>query len=124
LLNSQQYQKYARGDDRERVTNVRQAAEMLFTPKKQVTDQPVPASGLPSEPSAHKPRFLRALPPASVRREQAEVPTGSQQPMTGEIPSSHFARMRTWVEYGMRTAQAAAVYGVAVGVIERILRQI
>ena len=71
-----------------------------------------------------KPRILRALPPAPARHEQAEVPAGSQQPMTSEIPNSHIAHIRTWVEYGMTTAQAAGVYGVAVGVIERILRQI
>jgi hypothetical protein len=43
--------------------------------------------------------------------------------MTSEIPSSQFARIRAWVKYGMTAAQVAGVYGVAVGVIERILRQ-
>jgi hypothetical protein len=124
LLNSQQHQHHARGDDRERMTSTRRAAEALFTPKKQVTEQPVPASVVPSEPSARKPRILRALPPAPVRRAQAEAPVGSEQPMTSEIPSSQFARIRIWVEYGMTAAQAAAAYGVPVGVIERILRQI
>ena len=42
---------------------------------------------------------------------------------TTEIPRSQFARIRVWAEYGMTAAQVAAVYGVAVGVIERILRQ-
>ncbi len=43
--------------------------------------------------------------------------------MTTEIPISQFARIRAWVEYGMTAAQVTEVYGVAVGVIERILRQ-
>ena len=119
MPNSQQHQHDAHGDARERVAIARQAAEMLFTPKKHVIDQPVPA-----EPSSRKPRILRALPPTSVRHEQVEELAGSQQPMTSEIPNSHIARIRTWVKYGMTTTQAAAVYGVAVGVIERILRQI
>ena len=42
---------------------------------------------------------------------------------TIEIPRSQFARIRSGVEYGMTAAQVAAVYGVAVGAIERILRQ-
>jgi transposase-like protein len=33
------------------------------------------------------------------------------------------ARIRTWVNYGLTISQVAEVYGVAVGVIERILRE-
>ena len=40
-----------------------------------------------------------------------------------EISSSQLARIHTWVKYGMTAAQVAGVYGVAVDVIERILRQ-
>jgi hypothetical protein len=39
------------------------------------------------------------------------------------IPRSHHASIPTWVNYGMTVPQVAKVYGVAVGVIERILRQ-
>jgi hypothetical protein len=123
LLNTQQLQHSVRGDDRERMTNARQAAEALFTPKRQVTEQPVPASVPPAEPSARKPRILSALPPAPVCREQGDAPTISEERMTTEIPRSQFARIRVWTEYGMTAAQVAAVYGVAVGAIERILRQ-
>jgi hypothetical protein len=63
------------------------------------------------------------LPPAPVCREQGEAPASSEEQMTTEIPRSQFARIRVWAEYGMTAAQVAAVYGVAVGVIERILRQ-
>jgi hypothetical protein len=123
LLNSQEQQHYVRGDDRERMTSARQAAEALFTPKRQVTERPVPASVPPSEPSARKPRVLRALPPAPSRHDQDEAPARSEERMTTEIPISICANSRMGGEYGMTAAQVAAVYGVAVGAIERILRQ-
>jgi len=40
-----------------------------------------------------------------------------------EIPASQFARIRTWVKYGMTVFQVAQVYGVTVEEIERILRK-
>ena len=123
MLNTQQLQHSGRGDDRERVASARQAAEALFPPKRQVTEQPVPDSVPPAEPSARKPRILSALPPAPVRREQGAAPTISEERMTTEIPRSQFARIRVWAEYGMTAAQVAAVYGVPVGAIERILRE-
>lgn len=123
MLNSQEQQHYVRGDDREPMTSARQAAEALVTPKRQVTERPVPASVPPSEPSARKPRVLRALPPAPSRHDQAEASARSEERMTTEIPISQVARIRAWVEYGMTAAQVAEVYGVAVGVIERVLRQ-
>jgi hypothetical protein len=43
--------------------------------------------------------------------------------MTPEIPRSQFARVRAWAKYGMTASQAAEVYGVAVGEVERILRK-
>jgi len=119
LLNSKQQQHY----DRERMTNARQAAEALFTPTRQVTEQPVPGSVPSAEPSARKPRVLRALPPVPVRRASGEAPARPRQRMTTEIPSSHFARIRAWAEYGMTAAQVAEVYGVPVSSIERILRE-
>jgi hypothetical protein len=123
LLNRQQLTHYVRGDDRERMTSARQATEALFTPKRQVLEQPVSDFVPPAEPLARKPRILSALPPARVRCEQGEAPASSEERMTTEIPRSQFARIRVWAEYGMTAAQVAAVYGVAVGVIERILRQ-
>ena len=44
--------------------------------------------------------------------------------MPPKIPRSQFARIRTWVKYGMTAAQVAQVYGVAVADIEHILRKI
>jgi hypothetical protein len=101
LLNSQEQQHSVRGDDRERMTSARQVAEALFTPKRQVTEQPVADSVPPAEPSARKPRILSALPPAPVRREQGEALASSEGQMTTEIPRSQFARIRVWAEYGM-----------------------
>ena len=121
MRNSQQLRHYDRGDDREGTTSAREAAEALFTPKSQVSEQPDSLS--PAEPSARKPRILSALRPSPVRREQGEAPARSQERLTTEIPSSHFARIRAWVEYGMTAAQVAGIYGVAVDVIESILPQ-
>jgi hypothetical protein len=36
------------------------------------------------------------------------------------IPPAHFARIRSWVKYGMTLAQVAEVYKVPVGEIARI----
>ena len=119
MLNSKQQQHH----DRERTTNARQAAEALFTPTRQVTGQPVPGPVPPAEPSARKPRVLRALPPVPFRRDEGEAPARPKRRMTTQIPSSQFARIRAWAEYGMTAAQVAQVYGVAVSTIERILRE-
>jgi hypothetical protein len=121
LLNSPQQQRSLGGDDRERIASARQAAEALFTSGKQVIEHP--GSVPPSEPSPRKPRILRALPPAPSSRDQAAVLYSSEERAATQVPSSQFARIRAWVEYGMTAAQVAAVYGVAVGAIERILRQ-
>jgi hypothetical protein len=51
------------------------------------------------------------------------MPISSDQRMMIEIPSSQSARIRTWMKYGMTAAQVAGVDGVAVDVIERILRR-
>jgi hypothetical protein len=66
---------------------------------------------------------LKALSPAPAGHEESRGPVDSEQRIRPAIPKSQFARIRTWVEYGMTTAQVAAVYGVAVDVIESILRK-
>jgi hypothetical protein len=58
-----------------------------------------------------------------ARAEPVDPAGFSEPPMTREIPRSEFARIRAWMKYGMTVAQVAGVYGVAVGAIERILRQ-
>jgi hypothetical protein len=66
---------------------------------------------------------LPILSPAPVRNEEAAAPVNPEPRTTREIPRSHHARIRTWVNYGLTVSQVAEVYGVAVGVIERILQQ-
>jgi hypothetical protein len=111
-----------RDDDRERVTRARQTAEALFTPKRQVAEPTVSGSHPPADPPARKPRVLGISPPAAVRPEAAEPPVGADQRIMPEVPPSQFARIRSWVKYGMTPAQVAKVYGVSAGDIERIIR--
>jgi hypothetical protein len=106
-----------RNDERERITRARRAAEALFKSNRQLIKQSL-SDSLPSvDQAGRKPRVLKALSPA------AGAPVDSEQRIRPAIPKSQFARIRTWVEYGMTAAQVAAVYGVAVDVIEGILRQ-
>jgi hypothetical protein len=63
--------------------------------------------------------LLKALSPAPVGHEEGRAPVDPEQRTTPEIPKSQFARIRTWVEYGMTAAQVAAVYGVAIEVIRQ-----
>jgi hypothetical protein len=122
-LLSRQQQPHSRGDDRERITRARQAAEALFTPKRPLSEPSIPESLTSADHSVRKPRVLRILPASPVRREEVTAPVRSEPPRTREIPRSEFARIRAWMKYGMTVAQVAGVYGVAVGAIERILRQ-
>jgi hypothetical protein len=66
---------------------------------------------------------LAILSPAPVRDEEVAASVNPEPRTTRQIPRSHHARIRTWVKYGMTIPQVAEVYGVAVGVIERILRR-
>lgn len=123
LLNHRQQQHHLRGDDRERITSARRAAEALFTPKRQ-PDEPSVSDPVPSvERPARKPRVLAILSPAPVRNKEVAAPVNPEPRTTRQIPRSHHARIRTWVNYGMTIPQVAEVYGVAVGVVERILRR-
>ena len=51
------------------------------------------------------------------------APVNPEPRTTRQVPRSHHGRIRTWVNYGMTIPQVAEVYGVAVGVIERILQR-
>jgi hypothetical protein len=63
------------------------------------------------------------LSPAPVRSKEIAAPVNPEPRTAREIPRSQHARIRTWVDYGMTVPQVAEVYGVAVGVIERVLRE-
>jgi hypothetical protein len=67
----------------------------------------------------------RALDPVAGTGPQQEVaaPVDPEPRTTRQVPRSEHVRIRTWVEYGLTIPQVAEVYGVAVGVIERILRR-
>jgi hypothetical protein len=121
LLNRPQQQRQFRSDDREQITSARQAAEALFTPKPEVTEQPV------SDPSqsdkARKPRVLPILAPAPIRQETIDTPSPSEPATAHDIPAKKSAQLRTLVEYGMTVSQVADIYGVPVETIERILQK-
>jgi len=123
ILFTRRQQPHPRRDDSDRMIKARQEAEALFASKRPISE----ASALNAPPwadqSVRKPRILTALSTAPARREKGEALVASEQRITPEIPHSQFARIRAWVKYGMTAAQVAAVYGVAVGVVERILRQ-
>ena len=110
-----------RNDERERVTRARRAAEALFTSNRQLIKHSDSLSSV--DQAARKPRVLKALSPAPAGHEGSRGPVDSEQRIRPAIPKSQFARIRTWVEYGMTVAQVAAVYGVAVDVIKGILRK-
>jgi hypothetical protein len=114
-----------RDDERERVTRARRAAEALFTAKRAIVGESgLPDHRMPSPDRAtRKPRVLKALSTTPVRDEAATARVNPEPRVTSEIPKSQFGRIRAWVNYGMTAAQVAAVYGVAVEVIERILSQ-
>jgi hypothetical protein len=111
-----------RDDDRERVSRARQTAEALFAPKLQVAEPTVSGSLPPADPPARKPRVLGISSPAVVRPEAAEPSAGADQRIMPEVPPSQFARIRSWVKYGMTPVQVAKVYGVSASDIERIIR--
>ncbi len=120
---SRQQQPHPRGDDGERVTRARHAAEVLFAPKRQVVEPSVSASPSSADQPARKPRVLGILSPVPVRLEGIKAPVAPESQTTREIPRSKFERIRGLVKYGMTVSQVAKVYGVAVDNIERILRQ-
>jgi hypothetical protein len=101
-------------DDRARTARARQAAEALFAPKPPVTEL-VAGRDPPADQSARQRRVLETSSPVPVRPEVVEAP------VSPVIPTAHFARIRTWVRYGMAVAQVAQVYGVPVREVERVL---
>jgi hypothetical protein len=123
ILFTRRQQPHPYGNDRERIIKARQEAEALFTSKRPISEPSVPHPQTPAEQSPRKPRILRALSTPRVHHEEDQAPVCAEERLTREIPSSQFGRIRAWVKYGMTAAQVAGLYGVAVGAIERILRQ-
>jgi hypothetical protein len=121
LLNRSQHQHDDRGDNRDRVTSARQAAEALFSPKKQVSEQSTREALSPAGELLRKPRVLAISSTEPGHHKEVGLPIGPKEDPTPEIPRSQFSRIRAWVRYGMTPSQVAEVFGVAVGEIERIL---
>jgi hypothetical protein len=116
-LLSRQDQSHPRSDNRERITRARQAAEALFTAKPPV-GPPAIAPPMPADRSARKPRVLQVIPPPAPAR---EPDTRAAPAALAEISPSQIARIRTWIEYGMKVAEVAQLYSVPVAEIERLL---
>jgi hypothetical protein len=106
---------------REEVTNARHAAEALFKPKGQPTAHQAGEFSSPVDQPARKPRILRMVTSTPVRSQQVASPIVRAKRMAQSIPASQIPRIRTWLQYGMTIPQVARLYGVAVGVIERLL---
>jgi hypothetical protein len=121
LLERSQHQYPTHGDDRQRITRAREAAEALFQPKQQVTKPSGVEGSRSAEPPVREPRVLSISPPAHP--EKAEAPINHEPEMPPAISASQVARMRTWVKYGMTVSQVAQVCGVPDGEIERLLRK-
>jgi hypothetical protein len=101
--------------DHEENHRTHQAAEALFAPKRQIAEPAAPA---------RKPRILSAVRVEPARIEAIGTPINPAPPKPSEkIPASHFARIRTWLRYGMTITQVAKIYEVTIGDIERILRE-
>ena len=122
LLDRLRQQVLAGGDDRQQTTRAREAAEALFAPKRPMPKALAIKSPSPAEASARKPRVL-SISPSPLPDEKVEPAIPPAPPVTPAISKSEVARIRTWLKYGMTIAQAAAVYGVAVDEVERVLRR-
>jgi hypothetical protein len=105
LLNHRQQKHHLRGDDREPIASERQAAEALFTPKRQPVEPSVSDPAPSAERSKRKPRVLPMLSPAPVRSKEIAAPVNPEPRTAREIPRSQHARIRTWVDYGMTVPQ-------------------
>jgi hypothetical protein len=105
LLNHRQQKHHLRGDDREPIASERQAAEALFTAKRQPVEPSVSDPVPTDERSKRKPRVLPMLSPAAVRSKEIAAPVNPEPRTAREIPRSQHARIRTWVDYGMTVPQ-------------------
>jgi hypothetical protein len=109
-------------EDRNRA---REAAEALFAPKQRVIEPAAPPPSASSDQTIRKPRILSAVPAKPVLLlEAVSSPRKLAPPSNPEkIPAAHFARIRTWLKYGMNISQVAQLYGVPIREIESILKK-
>jgi hypothetical protein len=108
----------------EDTNRARQAAEALFAPKQRVTEPAEPLPGAVTDQTTRKPRILSAVQAKPVPVEPVSSSRKVMSPSKHDkIPVAHFARIRTWLKYGMEISQVAQLYGVPVRDIESILKK-
>jgi hypothetical protein len=122
-LLTQRRQSYPRGDDRERISRARQAAEALFISKPPASEVPGSQPPPPAEEPTRKPRVLRIILPAAPVAHEAVVPAGracsageARDPADTVRPHPDLDKIRG------DGSEVAKIYGAAVGEVERILR--
>ena len=108
----------------EDMNRARQAAEALFAPKRQIMEPSTPVPVASTDQTIHKPRILSAVPAKPVSAEPVSTLLRVVSPSKRErIPTTHFARIRALLKYGMNISQVAELYGVPTGEIESILKK-
>ena len=93
----------------ENISRARQAAEALFARERRVANPAASVTVVSSSgQTVRKPRILSAvpMPPTRVEAVEASVKVVPQRKRE-KIPAAHFARIRTWVKYGMTISQVA-----------------
>ena len=119
-------------DNRAQVTKAREAAEALFKPNKvERTEAPTSASVAASPTEHPAPRVPRIIPMPStmpvtegtVARSTDPRPKSRREVIRrrAEVSASQHDRVRALAGYGMTVDEVAELYGVQVGVIERIV---
>jgi hypothetical protein len=68
-----------------------------------------------------KPRVLPVVLPPVRRDDRRKAAIAVDLQTTSSIPKSEFARIRTWLKYGMTVRQVADLYGVSADQLERAL---
>ena len=122
MLSSRQRQPRPEGEDHGRVVRAREAAEALFASKPSADPSSVAE---PTGAAIRKPRVLQIIAPAPAGQDDMpQTPAVASAPPVPEIPRSEFARIRTWVKYGMTVPQVAKLFGADVDEIRRILQKI
>jgi hypothetical protein len=109
---------------KEDINRARQAAEALFAPKQRITEPAAPVPVAATDQTTRKPRILSAVPEKPVPVEPVSPSLKVVSPnKRAKIPVAHFARIRTWLEYGMNITQVAQLYGVPIREIESVFKK-
>jgi len=110
--------------DQADMNRARQAAEALFAAKRRLAEPAAPAPVPATDQTTRKPRILSAVPAKPVSLEAVSSRCKVAPPSNPEkIPAAHFARIRTWLKYGMNISQVAQLYEVPIREIESILKK-